>query len=250
VSIEHGHVELIYDFESGQDVDGWLHAIFRYEHRTSGQLADTSFGAHIFNTAMVYRGEPQSYHGTPPGLSTKLLLRLAPAPLDAFCALIYPASQPVAAAVRHAHRAARLQGRAGRDETIEIPCGGSRLVRPSDLFATDALARAGHDGYVIVRDATCRLFGYHALTGRDGAFCLDHMFGFEARDTGFVRAPAALAALLLLSACPAPTPPIQTATPTPGTPGGVQLSRALRRRDARAGVAAASVSAMRPGAGR
>jgi len=25
---------------------------------------------------------------------------------------------------------------------------------------------------------TCRLFGYHGLLGRDGAFSLDHMFGF------------------------------------------------------------------------
>jgi hypothetical protein len=29
-----------------------------------------------------------------------------------------------------------------------------------------------------VRDTTCRLFGYHGLLGRDGAFSLDHMFGF------------------------------------------------------------------------
>jgi hypothetical protein len=37
---------------------------------------------------------------------------------------------------------------------------------------------AGTGAYVIVRDATCRLFGYHGLLGGDGAFSLDHMFGF------------------------------------------------------------------------
>jgi hypothetical protein len=178
VTLEHGHVELIYDFEAGQDVDGWLHAIFRYEHRTSGQFADTSFGAHIFNTAMVYRGEPQSYHGTPPGLSTKLLLRLAPAPLEAFCALIYPASQPWRPQSDTRLELHDRTGAAIATAALEIPCGGSRLVHPQALFGTTALGRAGDDGYVIVRDATCRLFGYHALSGRDGAFCLDHMFGF------------------------------------------------------------------------
>jgi hypothetical protein len=30
---------------------------------------------------------------------------------------------------------------------------------------------------VVVRDTTCRLFGYHGLIG-DRAFSLDHMFGF------------------------------------------------------------------------
>jgi hypothetical protein len=31
---------------------------------------------------------------------------------------------------------------------------------------------------VIVRDATCRLFGYHGLMDGAGGFSLDHMFGF------------------------------------------------------------------------
>ncbi len=39
-------------------------------------------------------------------------------------------------------------------------------------------ARAGEDAYIIVRDTTCRLFGYHGLLGARGAFSLDHMFGF------------------------------------------------------------------------
>jgi hypothetical protein len=46
------------------------------------------------------------------------------------------------------------------------------------LFGEAARARAGADGYVIVRDPTCRLFGYHGLLGAAGSFSLDHMFGF------------------------------------------------------------------------
>ena len=46
------------------------------------------------------------------------------------------------------------------------------------MFTAGDLAAAGDGGYVLIRDATCRLFGYHGLI-RDGhAFSLDHMFGF------------------------------------------------------------------------
>jgi len=31
---------------------------------------------------------------------------------------------------------------------------------------------------VLVRDLTCRLFGYHGLMDDAGGFSLDHMFGF------------------------------------------------------------------------
>ena len=46
------------------------------------------------------------------------------------------------------------------------------------MFAAKDPAAAGKDAHVIVRDTTCRLFGYHGIDGPDGAFCLDHMFGF------------------------------------------------------------------------
>ncbi len=89
-----GHAELVYDFRDGGEADGWLHALFRYEDRQSGHVAESSFGGHIFNTMMTYRDEPQSYGGPPPGLSTRLFLKLGDARRRSFAVLIYPASAP------------------------------------------------------------------------------------------------------------------------------------------------------------
>jgi len=174
----YGHVELAYDFAAGDEADGWLHAIFRYRRRDNGHAAETSFGAHVFNTVMTYRGEPQSYSGPPPGLSTRLFLRLGHGGLDTFCHLIYPASlpwRPVSATEiilhdRDGHEVAR--------HSRSIPCSGSYLWHYSQAFEASIRARAGQDAYVVIRDATCRLFGYHGLLGRDGRFSLDHTFGF------------------------------------------------------------------------
>ena len=60
----------------------------------SGHAAESSFGAHIFNTVMTWRDEPQSYSGPPPGLSTRLFLKLGDARRRSFAVLIYPASAP------------------------------------------------------------------------------------------------------------------------------------------------------------
>ncbi|HYU13227.1 MAG TPA: hypothetical protein VEK82_11665 [Stellaceae bacterium] len=174
----YGHVELVYDFAQGGDGDGWLHALFRYRHRRSGHAADTSFGAHVFNTVLVYRDEPQSYVGRPPGLSTRLFLRLGEDGYDTLCHLIYPASRPwrpQSATEIILHRA---DGSEVARTGLAIPCSGSRLVRYHALFDAVTRARAGSGAYAIIRDPTCRLFGYHGLLGRDGAFSLDHMFGF------------------------------------------------------------------------
>jgi hypothetical protein len=47
------------------------------------------------------------------------------------------------------------------------------------VFAPADLRRAGECGYVLVRDTTCRLFGFHGLNDdSSGRFSLDHMFGF------------------------------------------------------------------------
>jgi hypothetical protein len=174
----YGHVELIYDFADGGAADGWLHALFRYEDRHSGYAAETSFGAHVFNTVLTWKGEPQSYAGRAPGLSTRLFLRLGAAPFDTLCHLIYPASTPW-----HAHSATRLilHDGAGREvaaRDIAIPCGGSHLFRYGETFDASERREAGDDAYVVVRDTTCRLFGYHGLLNGDGPFSLDHMFGF------------------------------------------------------------------------
>ncbi len=174
----YGHVELVYDFSGGGEGDGWLHALFRYRHRHSGHAAETSFGAHVFNTILTYRDEPQSYTGRPPGLSTRLFLRLGEPAYDTFCHLIYPASRPWLPA---SDTDIILYDSAGCEiarSHLAIPCSGSRLWYYRSLFGGAARAQAGTGAYVIVRDTTCRLFGYHGLLGGDGAFSLDHMFGF------------------------------------------------------------------------
>jgi hypothetical protein len=173
-----GHAELVYDFRAGGDADGWLHALFRYEDRQSGHVAESSFGAHIFNTVMTYRDEPQSYSGPPPGLSTRLFLKLGDGGRNSFAALIYPASGPW-----HPRSSTQLQllngdGAVIAEASIEIPCSGSCLVWPHQIFSATELGQAGPGGYVLVRDATCRLFGYHGLMDGAGGFSLDHMFGF------------------------------------------------------------------------
>ncbi len=182
-----GHIELSYDFAAGTDAarhaDGWLHALFRVEDSLSGHGAETSFGTHIFNTVLTHGNEPQSYAGRPPGLSTRLFLRMAPAAdgdVDTFCHLIYPASTPW-------HPVSDTQLLLMRADGVEvarahhgIPCGGSLHLRMSTCFTVAERKAAGEGAHVVVRDSTCRLFGYHGLIrdGAHGAFSLDHMFGF------------------------------------------------------------------------
>ena len=174
----YGHVELVYDFADGGTADGWLHGLFRYEDRATGHGADTSFGAHIFNTVLTYRNEPQSYSGPAPGLSTRLFLRLGAAPQETICHLIYPASMPWNAA---SDTHLLLYDGAGTevvDRKVEIPCGGSLHWCYGELFDAAEKAAAGAEGYIIIRDQTCRIFGYHGLQNGGESFSLDHMFGF------------------------------------------------------------------------
>ncbi|MGH7153402.1 MAG: hypothetical protein ACREF3_05685 [Acetobacteraceae bacterium] len=173
-----GHAELVYDFRDGGEADGWLHGLFRYEHRQSGHVAESSFGSHIFNTLMTYRDEPQSYSGPPPGLSTRLFLKLGDARRRSFAVLIYPAS-----AAWHATSATTLllhdrSGTVIAEAPVAIPCSGSAVVWPHRIFGDSSLRQAGATGYVLIRDTTCRLFGYHGLMDAAGGFSLDHMFGF------------------------------------------------------------------------
>jgi hypothetical protein len=173
-----GHAELVYDFRDGGDADGWLHAVFRYEHRKTGHIAESSFGAHIFNTVMTYKNEPQSYSGPPPGLSTKLLLRLGFGALESLCVLIYPASaswHPYSSTTLELHSSA---GELLASKSIQIACSGSVCFCISQHFEREAVRCAGEGGYVLIRDSTCRLFGFHGLDDHAGKFSFDHMFGF------------------------------------------------------------------------
>lgn len=173
-----GHIELAYDPAFAGPMDGWHHALFRYERRADGHTADTSFGSHLFNLPITYRGEPQSYAGPPPGLTTRLFLRLGDRrEAETFCHLIYPASGPW-----HARSATvlTLMAESGDEiarREVTIPRNGSLHWRAGDMFSPVELRRAGN-GWVLVRDTTCRLFGYHGLLRHGGGFSLDHMFGF------------------------------------------------------------------------
>lgn len=174
----YGHVEVIYDFNAGDEADGWLHGLFRYQQKATGHEAETSFGAHIFNTAVTYKSQPFSYRGTPPGLSTRLFLRLANDGLDTVCHLIYPASTPW-----HTNSTTELQlhskdGDLKSKKNVSIPCSGSLFWKASELFGSDELKAVGEDAYILITDKTCRLFGYHGLIDDKGHFSFDHMFGF------------------------------------------------------------------------
>ncbi len=173
-----GHAELIYDFRDGGGADGWLHALFRYEDRASGHEAESSFGAHVFNTLMTYRDEPQSYNGPPPGLTTRLFLKLGDGARRSFAVLIYPASAPFHPASSTALLLHDGGGAQIAESHIEIACSGSAMVWPDRVFGPEMLEQAEPLGYVLVRDPTCRLFGYHGLMDDRGGFSLDHMFGF------------------------------------------------------------------------
>jgi hypothetical protein len=173
-----GHADLIYDFRDGGDADGWLHALVRAEDRASGHAAESSFGAHIFNTLMTYRDEPQSYSGPPPGLSTRLFLRLGTQGRRAFTLLIYAASAPWNA---RSDTALYLHDGAGKqiaEARVAIACSGSALIFADAHFSAAELSAAGDRGYLLIRDTACRLFGYHGLMDDRGGFSLDHMFGF------------------------------------------------------------------------
>jgi hypothetical protein len=173
----YGHIELGYDFAAGGNGDGWLHAIFRVAERHTGRSAETSFGSHLFNVPAIWRNEPNSYLGKPPGLTTRLFLRLNGRPGRTMCHLIYPTSGrwlPLSdtALILHAQDGTEIAR-----ETVAIPCSGSRLLAMREVFEKSDLAGA-EGGYVIIRDSTCRLFGYHVFLSDGGGIALDHMFGF------------------------------------------------------------------------
>ncbi len=173
-----GHMEFIYDFEAGEEADGWLHGLFRYTAPSGGHAAETSFGGHIFNTLVTYKSQPHSYRGDPPGLTTRLFLRLGTLDQDTHCHLIYPASAPW---IKTSSTELQLHNSFGElvaTRKVTIPCSGSLYWRVKDYFPEEDLRACGEAPYIIIRDTTCRLFGYHGIIDREGRFSLDHMFGF------------------------------------------------------------------------
>ena len=181
-NVTQGHAELTYDFQGGGEADGWLHCLVRYERLDTPHAAESSFGAHIYNTAMTYRDEPQSYAGPPPGLTTRLFLKLGMATRHSFAHLIYPTSNtwhPQSTTTLILHDST---GHPIAEHPLTIPASGSTLVQPHLIFDEARIQQAGPTGYIIIRDPTCRLFGYHGLMDDaaegEGAFSLDHMFGF------------------------------------------------------------------------
>ncbi len=174
----HGHVEIVYDFSEGGEADGWLHSLFRYSDRSSGHAAETSFGAHMFNHILTYKNEPQSYAGRAPGLSTRLFLRLGVAPRDSFCQLIYASSTTWHETSDTTLVLTNAAGEAVAERKVAIPCGGSHFFTHRTTFSAAECAEVGDDGYILIRDTSCRLFGYHGLRHGDTSFSLDHMFGF------------------------------------------------------------------------
>lgn len=173
---DYGHVELVYDFDAGDEADGWLHGLFRYEHKTLASQAETSFGSHIFNTPFTYKNEPQSYKGPPPGLTTGLFLRIDD-DIETFCHLIYPTSTTWHETSDTQFVLYTKDGHVVAESSLKIPSSGSRLWIYQDAFSPADRDKA-RGGYVIIQDKTCRLFGYHGLHHKSGNLSLDHMFGF------------------------------------------------------------------------
>lgn len=171
----YGNIQLVYDFVAGDDADGWTHAVFKYFDLATGHFADTSFGSHIFNNITTYKGEPQSYKGPPPGLTTGIFLRVGPAHLNSLSYLIYPVSKDW-----HPFSATEIMLMEGEKEIarhlVKIPANGCYLLDCHAIFGQEVIASLANP-HVNISDRTCRLFGYHMLKG-EKAFSFDHMFGF------------------------------------------------------------------------
>jgi len=172
-----GHVEIGYDAAHIAHADGWLHALIRCTDKVTGQAAETSFGAHIYNMPIVYKNEPQSYKGNPPGLRTTLVLRTAGGE-DTFCNLIYPCSKEW---LPHSSTDLILFNEKGVEvakKQIKIPVNGSRLWTYKEMFGEQERTQAGQNSYIVIKDVTCRLFGFHGQINKNNVFSMDHMFGY------------------------------------------------------------------------
>jgi hypothetical protein len=126
---------------------------------------------------IVYKNEPQTYKGSPPGLRTTLVLRNWGGE-DTSCNLIYPCSKEW---LPHSSTDLILYNQKGIEvakKHIKIAVNGSKLWTYKEIFDEDEREKAGDKSYIIIKDSTCRLFGFHGQVNNNGIFSLDHMFGF------------------------------------------------------------------------
>jgi hypothetical protein len=91
---------------------------------------------------------------------------------------MYPASAPWAQTSSTVLELYDAAGAILASRDLEISCSGSATVYPDERFSPAELRAAGEAGYVLIRDATCRLFGFHGVENSAGGFSFDHMFGF------------------------------------------------------------------------
>ena len=83
---------------------------------------------------MTYKNEPQSYTGKPPGLSTRLFLKLGFGGRESFCVLIYPASGPWLATSSTALELYDANGVLLETAQLAIACSGSAIVLSGPAF--------------------------------------------------------------------------------------------------------------------
>jgi hypothetical protein len=91
---------------------------------------------------------------------------------------MYPSSAPWAP---HSNTMLELhdgQGALVATAQVQIACSGSFFVDSTKQFSGPQLRAAGETGYILIRDTTCRLFGFHGVDDGAGGFSFDHMFGF------------------------------------------------------------------------
>lgn len=80
-----------------------------------------------------------------------------------------------------------LRGRNVAYKALAHPLAADRLARLAAslnragrvaIYDPNVLHDAGHGGCILIKDETCRLFGFHGHDDGAGRFPFDHMFGF------------------------------------------------------------------------
>jgi len=180
------HIELVYDFSGGGEGRRVAACpVFAIVIGKAAMPPRPVFGAHVFNTILTYRDEPQSL---PTGASAGIVDPTVPQARRAALRHDLPSDLPRRPGLgsRRVTRTSFSTNSAGCEVArshLAIPCSGyPAMVLSKVVRRSDPAPRAGTGAYVIVRDTTCRLFGYHGPAGAAMApFSLDHMFRILAR---------------------------------------------------------------------